>query len=137
MAAKGDESKPVIMDQPHQGENERWTAGSIRTRGEKRSEVRKRGRVQHDADHEWITFSRVMSKAIDTQKNATQNQQQSSSQPHMALQRMVWGPGGASNREDARQHATCATVSNARTKAMQIAHAMYLYSAYHSTARRR
>jgi hypothetical protein len=36
----------------------------------------------------------------------------------MALQRMAWGLGGASNREDARQHATCATVSNARTKAM-------------------
>ena len=26
------------------------------------------GGVQHDADHEWITFSRVMSKAIDTQR---------------------------------------------------------------------
>jgi hypothetical protein len=26
------------------------------------------GGVQHDADHEWITFSRVMSKAINTQK---------------------------------------------------------------------
>ena len=55
----------------------------------------------------------------------------------MALQRMAWGPGGASNREDARQHATCAMVSSARTKAMQTTHAMCTHSVYHSTERRR
>jgi hypothetical protein len=34
-----------------------------------KSEVKSgNGGVQHDADHGWITFSRVMSKAIDTQK---------------------------------------------------------------------
>ena len=37
------QQRPSILDQPHQGEDERWTAGSIRLRTEKRREVRKMG----------------------------------------------------------------------------------------------
>ena len=96
------------------------------------------GGVQHVADHEWIIFSRVMCrKRSMLRRNVTRNQQQSSSSPRIALQHMAWGLGGASSREDARQHATCAMVSNAHTKATPTAHVMCLHSAYHSIAPRR
>ena len=42
-----------------------WRAFEREVKSEEKSG---NGGVQHDADHEWITFSRVMSKAIDTQK---------------------------------------------------------------------
>ena len=54
--------------------------------------------------HEWITFNRLISKAIDAQKrgNAKSATEQQLT-PYMALQRMAWELGGTSSRgEDAR-----------------------------------
>ena len=99
------------------------------------------GGVQHDADHEWITFNRMMLNAIDAQKkrNAkSATEQQLAPWPRSSWHAHGdWGAPTATLRTPAPARDLCDGFKCPHKSDAKTTHAMCLHSAYHSIAPRK